>query len=287
MIILLVIPILLILFVIILVLAFKKKWIYFIIAFLIAIILNIQSETFPLHFFSYGERPQTDFTVLVYNVHGLDVNYKEKQVDIAKLILSESPDIAFLCEFPLYRNYVLDSILTKENRYTQNYETGTYSVFYSKYEIDSIAGIHTSISARKQSLNNKVHIFVGEDTLTIVGCHLSSSNHHVKLGYQKRKYEADAIYNNIKDEPYPIIVMGDLNDISGSYAVERIKNAGLKDAWWKKGLGYGATFHDKWIRLRLDHILYQENKLELQYVKVIDSDLSDHYALVAGFTLKK
>ncbi len=81
--------------------------------------------------------------------------------------------------------------------------------------------------------------------------------------------------------------MGDLNDVSGSYAVERIKKAGLKDAWWKGGFGYGATFHDKWLRLRLDHILYQNNKLKLQYVKVIDSDLSDHDALVAGFIINR
>jgi endonuclease/exonuclease/phosphatase (EEP) superfamily protein YafD len=176
--------------------------------------------------------------------------------------------------------------MTIKNGYIRYYLSGTNSVFYSKHAVDSIAGIHTMGAKRRKSLNNRVHFFLDKDTLTIVGCHLSSSNHHVRMGYQKRKHEADAIYESIKDEKFPVIVMGDLNDISGSYAVERIKEAGLKDAWWKRGFGYGATFHDEWLRLRLDHILYQDDKLDLQYVKVIESNLSDHNALVAGFTFK-
>ena len=50
--------------------------------------------------------------------------------------------------------------------------------------------------------------------------------------------------------------------------------------------GYGTTFHDGWLRLRLDHILYPKDKLELKSVKIIDSDLSDHNALIAGFDIK-
>ena len=120
-----------------------------------------------------------------------------------------------------------------------------------------------------------------------MGCHLSSSNNHIKKGFENRAKEADAIYESIINEQYPVIVMGDLNDVPGSYAVERIKEAGLKDAWWMNGLGYGVTFREKWLRLRLDHILYQQNKLKLQYVKAIDSELSDHNALVAGFTFNR
>ena len=38
--------------------------------------------------------------------------------------------------------------------------------------------------------------------------------------------------------------------------------------------------------LRLDHILYDEDRLQLTNVKVIDTDASDHNALSAGFKLK-
>lgn len=81
--------------------------------------------------------------------------------------------------------------------------------------------------------------------------------------------------------------MGDLNDISGSYAIRRIQKAGLADAWWEGGCGYGSTFHDGLIRLRIDHILYPKGKLELKGISIIDNDMSDHNALVAGFDIKK
>lgn len=85
--------------------------------------------------------------------------------------------------------------------------------------------------------------------------------------------------------------MGDMNDISGSYTLRRIESvellrhgsAGLTDAWWKGGFGYGTTYHDHSLRLRLDYILYDEDRLTLTDVKEIDTDASDHNALVGGF----
>lgn len=254
---------------------------------LLIIFVNQHTELISYGLLWQGNSKDVDFTIMTYNVHNAGKDYAENQVAIAKEILNMYPDVAYLCEFALWRNRKLDSIVTFNNAYTRYYITGTNCVFYSKYAIDTIADVFAVVSKKKHSLNNKIHVFLGNDTLTLIGCHFSSSNHHIRKGYQKREKEADAIYESIKDEKYPVIVMGDLNDISGSYAVERVKEAGLKDAWWEGGLGYGATFHDKWLRLRLDHILYQNNKLDLNYIKVIDSDLSDHNALVAGFTFKK
>lgn len=285
--ILLVIPFLAILCVITLVLALKKRWKLAVVTFFVALIINVLTETFPLRFTTMSENDSSEVTVFAYNVHGSGKDYDEKQEDIARLILSESPDVAFLCEFPLYKNFRLDSILTKENGYTQYYQSGTNCVFYSKYAIDSIIGIYSPASNNKYSLNNKVHVFMEHDTLTIVGCHLSSSNHHIQEGYNRRRMEADAIYACIMDEHHPVIVMGDMNDISGSYAIHRIKKAGLEDAWWKGGLGYGTTFHKGGLRLRLDHVLYDKDYLALRHVKVIDSDLSDHNALVVRFDFNR
>lgn len=285
--ILLVIPFLAVLCIVILALAIKKKWKYAAALLLVALIVNALSEVFPVHLFSLSENHRADVIVFAYNVYGFRKGYDEKQEDIAKEILAASPDIVYLCEFPLYKNKRLDSILTKGHGYNQYYQSGTYCVFYSKYEIDSIVGIFSPASKRKYSLNNKVHVFMGHDTLAVVGCHLSSSNHHIQEGYNKRRMEADAVYESIKDEPHPVIVMGDMNDISGSYALHRIKKADLADAWWKGGLGYGATYHNGWLRLRLDHILYEKDKLRLRHVKVIDSDLSDHHAMVAKFDFIK
>lgn len=279
------IPLLVCLTIAFLVFLLKKKWLLSLITLILGLLINYYFEIITLGgLFQHGE-DKYGITVLAYNVHTYSEGYEQRQEAIANEILSVSPDIAFICEFVLRHNVQLDSILTNRG-YIRSYIKSGDCVFYSKYPLDSIVGIHKRESKKKYSLNNKTHVFIGNDTLTIVGCHLSSSNNHIRKGYKNREEEADIIYESIKDERYPIIVLGDLNDISGSYAVERIKDVGLNDAWWMGGFGYGETFRDKWLRLRLDHILYQNSKMELQYVKVIGSELSDHNALVAMFKLK-
>lgn len=282
---LLVIPFLAFLFITTLILIVKRKWKAAIIGAFFTFVVNNVSETFPLHFFSSKSDDGREIKVMTYNVYCLGEKYNERQVAIAKTILDESPDIVFLCEFVLHKSAILDSMMTKRMGYLRYYQKGISSVFYSKYAIDSISALYHRGSDNCHSLNNKVHVIMGKDTLTIVGCHLSSSNNHIAKGYENRRVEADSIYANIKNEKFPIIVMGDFNDISGSYAINRIKKVGLEDAWWRGGFGYGTTYHDKWLRLRLDHILFQDQKIKLLDVKVIDSDLSDHNAVVAEFTL--
>lgn len=249
--------------------------------------INNLTETIPLGFGVSTKKNEVDLAVLCYNVKCSGVEYANNQEAIANQILQESPDIVFLCEFHLSVSKKLDSIMTHKREYKSYYRSKSNCIFYSKFEIDSIASIDTYTSSGKRAKNNIVHVFTPKGTLAIVGCHLSSSRKDFRQGCRNRAMEADSIFKRICTENNPVVVMGDLNDISGSYAVERIKEVGLKDAWWEGGLGYGSTFHNKWLRLRLDHILYKDSKLDLQYVKVIDSDLSDHNALVAGFTFRQ
>ena len=81
-----------------------------------------------------------------------------------------------------------------------------------------------------------------------------------------------------------MIVMGDMNDFDTSAPLDSLKEAGMKNAWWEGGIGYGATYHEGWLRLRIDHIYYNE-KLELKDVKVVKTDLSDHNVLIADFSI--
>jgi endonuclease/exonuclease/phosphatase (EEP) superfamily protein YafD len=82
--------------------------------------------------------------------------------------------------------------------------------------------------------------------------------------------------------------MGDMNDVPGTTTVRKIKFAGLKDAWWQGGCGYGSTYHDGWIKLRIDYVFYDDQQLKLKYVDVIgEKEWSDHRAIIAGFDLRK
>ena len=263
----------------------NNKWIFLIIA--LGAIANCCGEFWCVNLSSNKKVEKYTFSILCYNVKCSDDNYFENQIKIANEIIKESPDVLFLCEFNRSISLRLDSIMKNRGRYRQYYRSGANCVFYSKYEIDSIVGINTAVSSGRNAKNNIVHLFLPYDTITIVGCHLSSSRKDIWGGYKSRKKEADAIYKACIREKRPIIVMGDLNDLSCSPPVKRLEDLGLKDAWWEGGCGYGATYHDGWLRLRVDHILYDDERMELVDVKLIDNNLSDHNALMAKFKIKK
>lgn len=112
-----------------------------------------------------------------------------------------------------------------------------------------------------------------------------------KVGHLIRDYQAKNVRRFVDEaraEGKTVIVAGDLNDWCGSTTLNTLMNEGenaLKDAWWEGGNGVGFTYQGWHLRLRLDHILYSDD-LELQNVKVIDSNLSDHRPLIAKFCLK-
>ena len=113
-----------------------------------------------------------------------------------------------------------------------------------------------------------------------------------KIGKRIRDYQARNVCRFIDEaraEGKTVIVAGDLNDWCGSTTLNTLMGEGdnaLKDAWWEGGNGFGFTYQGWHLRLRLDHILYSDG-LELQDVKVIDSDLSDHRPLKATFTISE
>ena len=281
-----VLPFLLLLLILTIIFAVKKMWKWATMAFFLFLITNYVTQTIPFNLTLGKDSDKADLKVLCYNVRCLNSAYPDNEIKIARQILAEDPDVIYLCEFALYRNRQLDSIMNK-NSYCRYYISGTNCVFYSKYLIVSFESIIKEGMTRKHSLNAMALVDVKGTKITIIGCHLSSSHHHLLEGYNRRQKEADTIYDIITKNSYPVIVMGDMNDISGSYTIRRIQDAGLVDAWWERGCGYGTTFHNKLLKLRLDHILYQKEKINLKHVRVIDSDFSDHNALFASFTFVK
>lgn len=109
-----------------------------------------------------------------------------------------------------------------------------------------------------------------------------------EIGKRIRDYQARNVRRFIDKacaEGKTVIVAGDLNDWCGSTTLNTLMGEGdnaLKDAWWEGGNGFGFTYQGWHLRLRLDHILYSDG-VELNDVRVIDSDLSDHKPLVADF----
>lgn len=101
-------------------------------------------------------------------------------------------------------------------------------------------------------------------------------------GYEHRREEADSLYNyalnNLDTER--LVILGDMNDICGSYTLRKIESIGLKDAWWRKGFGIGCTRDVRFLHFRLDHILVGKMfKVKNVYIPETGT-LSDHRPLV-------
>lgn len=248
-----------------------------------------------------GESGGHQFRVLTWNICGATINSKEEQEDIAKLIIAQDADFIQLNEFTLDSCLVVDSLLSENYPYKEdvNATIKAGDIFYSKIQLAESGKLDRVIP---NGIYSKM--YTGRDTLYYIGCHLPGNNHEGQIeiddadslrrvktfwgryrhAQEKRKKSASFLKKTISESSLPIIVMGDMNDFNTSAPMDSLRDAGMMNAWWEGGLGYGATYHEGWLRLRIDHIYYNE-KLKLKDVKVVKTDLSDHNILIADFTI--
>lgn len=170
------------------------------------------------------------------------------------------------------------------------------------HELDRYNNDHMPIYSADIKLPN-------EKRITIMSCHLRSSAYttarrsmkdddnwlsglpsyidNYNIGKRIRDAQATFLRQKIdsvgKTDSY-VFVVGDLNDFCRSTCIKTIQGNDLFDAWWSGGNGFGFTYAGWNLRLRLDHILYPKD-FTLSNVYVVDSDVSDHRALIADFKL--
>ncbi len=108
----------------------------------------------------------------------------------------------------------------------------------------------------------------------------------VRNAMTQRKDQAHLIQEVISNDPYPVILTGDFNDVPNSYAYATIKGDKFQDVFLQKGFGIGRTFNAISPTLRIDYILATKNFTVRQFNRIV-RDLSDHYMLVTDLELKK
>lgn len=289
--------ILLLLALIAVILFILKKRIIAICLVVVVVLLNLWADCYNVGFKSdFGG----DVVVLSYNVAGSNGYDKKRVNDIFALVIDKDPDIVFFTEY--FRDFG-DSlhVLLKKNYIYNTRELYSHNVIYSNYPISNITRIegdnaHTSFIVG-------CSIQIGENLVKVIGCHLSSNNYSSDLDYltpsdisstsgvwtyitnmekasSLRKHEAISILKTIQPKDN-VIIMGDMNDVSGSPTMNIFKDSGFIDAWSRGGLGYGATIHNP-IPYRIDHILYRGLKIK-GIGKSNVKGLSDHDALFACF----
>lgn len=291
--------ILLILLATTIILLFTKKRKYSTVTLLSIVILNFWSESIPPRLWSINKvSTRQGVSLLCFNIDGNKDDAGKRMPEVAELLLSIDSDVVFLSEFSEVDRNILDECLTEVYPFS-TYIWNLGHCFYSKYPLspqqilvgnDGVVGIYSTSLA------------IGNDTVFLYGCHLASNNYtenddyllpedivdyhslrtylkDIDLASQKRKMEAAVLRNDMKEKT-KVIVMGDMNDVGGAPVIKVLEAAGLKDAWWEGGVGYGATIH-KPLPYRIDHILFSKDFC-LQRVRVVDNKrLSDHDAIYA------
>lgn len=262
-----------------------------------------------------------EISILTYNIEIFN-SYKNVEPILA-LIREESPDILCMQEFGHYYNNrpivngiqaSLDSIYPYRHLWYKNQIAGNESglVLYSKYPIVNKQKLEYE-SAHNISVYSD--IVVDGDTIRIINNHLESNrlsptereiSHNptdtstMKSIFRKivassriRADQADSIGALIEKTNYPLIVVGDFNDVPQSYTYRHILYSenglgeSLHDAYADAGkLGMYHTYNQHHFDVAIDHVLYSEPFRAIE-AKIIKVDYSDHYPVKATLVLKK
>ncbi|MFW5805249.1 MAG: endonuclease/exonuclease/phosphatase family protein [Bacteroidales bacterium] len=103
----------------------------------------------------------------------------------------------------------------------------------------------------------------------------NSIRRKISFAFKQRAKQAEVLGKHIENSPYPVIVCGDFNDTPISYAYHKVGKS-LNDGFKKAGKGFGLSYERKFMRVRIDHILYSKHFNAYEF-NVHRSGYSDHY----------
>lgn len=252
--------------------------------------------------------------VLTYNTHGFFYR-KEKSDDLDLNVftwLADHPaDIKVFQEF--YQDHTTESrdalkIFSKKGEYEYAYhildgrdeKRFMGMAIFSRFPI-----INDGVIFDNQKSNGAMFadVRIGKDTLRIYNVHLESMAIQAEAlenydqakevyrqtigklhrGSLKRNEQLTMLYEHLSNSPYPVILMGDLNEIPYSYAYFRLSQK-LKNAFEVAGRGFGFTYNRVLFFLRIDHIFASPELNPTYFNTHREVDYSDHYPVSATFT---
>lgn len=122
-----------------------------------------------------------------------------------------------------------------------------------------------------------LEITLGERTVSIHNTHLDHSS------TAARTRQVTAITRALANDPYPVVLGGDLNSVPGS-TVHRTLTRTLRDAWAAAGNGQGLTVPARSPRRRIDYVLI-DPRFTTTAAATHPTAVSDHRMLRADLSL--
>jgi endonuclease/exonuclease/phosphatase family metal-dependent hydrolase len=253
------------------------------------------------------------------NHNGTDLAGRQKIFDA---IIAQKPDVVCLQEFNSFNQHVLVgsslAMFAKQSGMPYYFFSKDYgnavdqfyrgSIIFSRYPIVD--------SARVAFPKNESVVYAdikqGDDTIRVFTTHLQSYKfgkddyqginkiknadeemmdaskgiiRKLKKAFIIRGEQADIVRKFVDASPYPTLLCGDFNDVPNSYAYWHIKG-NMQDAFLAKGVGIGRTFNSLSPTLRIDYLFASDHFAINSFSRIINDQLSDHYALVSDVNLK-
>lgn len=242
--------------------------------------------------------------LMTYNVRQLKMAYNLPSAEfISQFIREQSVDIICLQEIP--ETY-------KETDLKQLFPTMSYCVLtdikegnlqlaiLSKYPLDNQKTL--SFDERPNS-GLVANMTIGQDTIQIFNCHLQTTGwnllnkdrrksttfdafHIISDNMIYRSRQAEKIQQEIKKSTNPVIVCGDFNAPVVSYTYHTVKGK-LQDAFAEAGRGYSYSYVYFRKLFRIDHVFYDNKKLQATGYDIGKIDYSDHAPILVDFNFLK
>jgi len=270
----------------------------FLISFIVLLIAYFHFNPF-FEFSSEGDasKYKNTLSVLSYNVrlfNAYEKNTSEEAVtlEFAKLLKNENPDIVCIQEF--YAEYTTD-MSNYPYQFIHFKEPGNKlgHAIFSKYPLTNKGGFDF-----KDSYNNTIFadVIKGNDTIRIYNLHLQSIGilpsmdflqksgtdkikKRISETFVEQEVQIGEILEHKAKTHHPVIVAGDFNNTSFSYAYRELKR-NMKDSFLERGNGIGTTYSFVSYPMRIDYILTSE-AFEVLHFDNVKQTFSDHYPVSA------
>lgn len=232
----------------------------------------------------FESSPESKPTFDIYTANVLQKN--DNKVSVVNEAKKFDADILLFTETDKKWQLAFSKSLSKEYLYKVEVPlSNTYGMFlYSKLELlepsvrylveDTIPSIHSKI------------ILKSKDTIQLFAIHPAPPTPQHNPTSVDRDAEMMKIAKLTRESKFPVIVMGDFNDVAWSETTELFqKVSGLLDL--RKGRGFFSTYNAKsWImRWPLDHI-FSSPDFRILDVKLGDNNGSDHFPFFTKFSFE-
>jgi endonuclease/exonuclease/phosphatase (EEP) superfamily protein YafD len=108
----------------------------------------------------------------------------------------------------------------------------------------------------------------------------------MRKGFIHHRDEMNQINRLIQQSQFPVIVVGDLNETPYGWAYGTIRER-LKNSFEEAGRGFGFTLNRSPYFVRIDNQFFSDDWNIVRFKTLRNIKYSDHFPLIADYTLKK